>query len=105
MHLRRRRENGRFHARLREALRQVLRVVRDVEALRDIARGLEIAARKIPFIEYVREAGSEGIEMVMWLVARGALEEKVRVVHRFYHVPSSNTALGHLILENESFKK
>ena len=63
------------------------------------------AARKIPFIEYVREAGSEGIEMVMWLVARGALEEKVRVVHRFYHVPSSNTALGHLILENESFKK
>jgi hypothetical protein len=62
-------------------------------------------ARRIPFIEYVREAGSEGIEMVMWLISRGALEEKVREVYRFYHVPASNTALGHLILENESFKK
>ncbi|MGH8137284.1 MAG: class III extradiol dioxygenase subunit beta [Steroidobacteraceae bacterium] len=59
----------------------------------------EVAA--IPFIEYVREAGSEGIEMVMWLIARGALDEKVREVYRFYHVPASNTALGHLILENE----
>ena len=27
--------------------------------------------------------------------------EKVREVYRFYHVPASNTALGHLILENE----
>jgi protocatechuate 4,5-dioxygenase beta chain len=63
------------------------------------------AARAIPFIEYVRESGSEGIEMVMWLIARGALEEKVREVHRFYHVPCSNTALGHLILENASFRK
>lgn len=62
------------------------------------------AARAIPFIEYVRETGSEGIEMVMWLIARGALEEKVREVYRFYHVPCSNTALGHLILENESFR-
>jgi len=62
-------------------------------------------ARKIPFIEYVREAGSEGIEMVMWLISRGALEKNVREVYRFYHVPASNTALGHLILENESFKK
>jgi protocatechuate 4,5-dioxygenase beta chain len=61
-------------------------------------------ARRIPFIEYVREAGSEGIEMVMWLISRGALEEKVREVYRFYHVPASNTALGHLILETESFK-
>jgi protocatechuate 4,5-dioxygenase beta chain len=59
------------------------------------------AVAKIPFIEYVREAGSEGIELVMWLIARGALEEKVREVYRFYHVPASNTALGHLILENE----
>src|SRR5215470_12663510 len=63
------------------------------------------AARAIPFIEYVRETGSEGIEMVMWLIARGALDEQVREVHRFYHVPCSNTALGHLILENASFRK
>jgi protocatechuate 4,5-dioxygenase, beta chain len=59
----------------------------------------ETAAR-IPHLEYVREAGSEGIELVMWLIMRGALRERVRTVHRFYHVPASNTAVGHLILEN-----
>jgi protocatechuate 4,5-dioxygenase beta chain len=57
---------------------------------------------KIPFLEYVREAGSEAIELVMWLIARGALDAKVREVYRFYHVPTSNTALGHIILENET---
>ncbi len=59
----------------------------------------------IPHIEYVREAGSEGIELVMWLIARGAMSDvtggaKPKVRHRFYHVPASNTAVGHLILEN-----
>jgi protocatechuate 4,5-dioxygenase beta chain len=58
------------------------------------------ALAQMPHIEYVREAGSEGIELVMWLIMRGALDAKVRTVHRFYHVPASNTALGHLILEN-----
>jgi protocatechuate 4,5-dioxygenase beta chain len=57
---------------------------------------------KIPHIEYVREAGSEGIELVMWLIARGALDDTVRQTHRFYHVPASNTAVGHMILENGS---
>ena len=56
---------------------------------------------KMPHLEYVREAGSEGIELVMWLIMRGALDEKVREVYRFYHVPASNTAVGHMILENE----
>ena len=56
-------------------------------------------------IEYVKEAGSEGIELVMWLIARGAMADvaggkKPTVRHRFYHVPASNTAVGHLILEN-----
>ena len=60
---------------------------------------------QVPHIEYVREAGSEGIELVMWLIARGAMADvaggpKPRVAHRFYHVPASNTAVGHLILEN-----
>lgn len=59
----------------------------------------------MPHIDYVREAGSEGIELVMWLIARGAMAdvaggEKPHVAHRFYHVPASNTAVGHLILEN-----
>jgi protocatechuate 4,5-dioxygenase beta chain len=60
---------------------------------------------QVPHIEYVREAGSEGIELVMWLIARGAMADvaggrKPLVAHRFYHVPASNTAVGHLILEN-----
>ena len=56
----------------------------------------------VPHLDYVREAGSEGIELVMWLVMRGVLDREVRVAHRFYHVPASNTAVGHLILENPS---
>ena len=54
-----------------------------------------------PHVDYVREAGSEGIELVMWLIARGAMNDAPpAVLHRFYHVPASNTAVGHLILEN-----
>jgi protocatechuate 4,5-dioxygenase, beta chain len=68
------------------------------------------AQAAVPHIKYVREAGSEGIELVMWLVARGALSDlkngptpsnAPKVAHRFYHVPASNTAVGHLILENQ----
>jgi protocatechuate 4,5-dioxygenase beta chain len=58
------------------------------------------AAARIPHIDYLREAGSEGIELVMWLIMRGALTPHVKAVQRFYHVPASNTAVGHLILEN-----
>lgn len=54
----------------------------------------------MPHVEYMREAGSEAIELVMWLIMRGALDDAVKVTHRFYHVPASNTAIGHLILEN-----
>jgi protocatechuate 4,5-dioxygenase beta chain len=55
---------------------------------------------KIPHIDYMREAGAEGIEMVMWLIMRGALGDKVDEVYRFYTVPASNTAVGHIILAN-----
>jgi len=69
-------------------------LIRDPEAL-----------SKTPHIDYVREAGSEGIELVMWLIARGAMADVTggpapHLVQRFYHVPASNTAVGHLILEN-----
>ena len=57
---------------------------------------------RIPRDRYLREAGSEGIELVMWLIMRGALEGPVKQVHRFYHVPASNTAVGHLILQPAS---
>jgi protocatechuate 4,5-dioxygenase beta chain len=54
----------------------------------------------MPHIEYLREAGSEGIELVMWLIMRGALGDGIKELHRFYHVPASNTAVGHLVLES-----
>lgn len=62
-------------------------------------------AADISHIDYVREAGSEGIELVMWLIARGAMNDVAggkapTLKHRFYHVPASNTAVGHVILEN-----
>ncbi len=72
------------------------------------------ALAKMPHIDYVREAGSEGIELVMWLIARGAMSDlrdpaagevaagpAPKEVHRFHHVPASNTSVGHLILENK----
>ena len=67
-----------------------------------------VACAQVPHIDYVREAGSEGIELVMWLIARGAMSDvnggKVTgkaptLAKRFYHVPASNTAVGHAILE------
>ena len=62
-------------------------------------------AAAISHIDYVRDAGSEGIELVMWLIARGAMADvnggpPVELMHRFYHVPASNTAVGHAILKN-----
>ncbi len=56
---------------------------------------------KIPHTEYMREAGSEGIELVMWLIMRGALDDQAKEVYRHYHVPASNTGAGLIILENE----
>jgi protocatechuate 4,5-dioxygenase, beta chain len=59
-----------------------------------------VGLTKLQHLEYVREAGSEGIELVMWLIMRGAIDADAREVYRFYHVPASNTAVGHIILEN-----
>jgi protocatechuate 4,5-dioxygenase beta chain len=50
--------------------------------------------------DYIREAGSEGIELIMWLVMRGALKDRVRLVHRAYHVPASNTAAAIAVFDN-----
>ena len=54
--------------------------------------------RAITRLEFLREAGTEGIELIMWLIMRGALGDKVEELYRFYHVPASNTAVGHIVL-------
>ncbi len=64
------------------------RLTQDPQALRDLAHR-----------DYILQAGSEGIELIMWMVMRGALGPDVRELQRFYHVPASNTAVGHIVLE------
>ena len=55
--------------------------------------------RKITRLDFLREAGSEGIELIMWLIMRAALGDKVEELHRFYHVSASNTAVGHIVFK------
>nr|WP_294512874.1 class III extradiol dioxygenase family protein [uncultured Rhodopila sp.] len=52
-------------------------------------------------LELVELAGTQGVELLNWLVARGTLPEKARQVHVNYHIPISNTASGLLVLEPE----
>jgi protocatechuate 4,5-dioxygenase beta chain len=61
------------------------------------------ALAAIPAIEYLREAGAEAIELVMWLMMRGALGDEVDEVFRFYHVPASSTGVGSIILETRDY--
>lgn len=51
--------------------------------------------------ELVELAGSQGVELLNWLVMRGTLLGQVTQVHRNYHIPISNTATGLLVLENQ----
>jgi len=55
---------------------------------------------QLSHLEYMREAGAEAVELVMWLVMRGALGENVEEIYRFMHVPASSTGVGHIILES-----
>lgn len=71
----------------------------DIAFLDDLTRNVDRLVR-IPHVEYLREAGSEGAELVMWMIMRGALDEDAREVYRHFHVPASNTAAGLIILEN-----
>ena len=64
--------------------------------------GQDDRLRRVPHIEYLRESGSEGIELVMWLIMRGALGPRTALLHRHYHVPCSNTAIGHLVLRPDN---
>jgi len=62
-----------------------------------------VALTKIPPIEYLREAGNEAIELVMWLIMRGALGDGAVEVYRFYHVPASSTGVGNIVIESKEF--
>jgi protocatechuate 4,5-dioxygenase beta chain len=50
--------------------------------------------------DYIRQAGSEGIELIMWLIMRGAMNNTIGRVHETYHVPASNTAAALALFDN-----
>ncbi|UUX97475.1 class III extradiol dioxygenase family protein [Aquabacterium sp. J223] len=50
-------------------------------------------------VELVRQTGTQGIELLMWLAARAALGEAVVQRERLYHIPISNTAAGMMLME------
>jgi protocatechuate 4,5-dioxygenase beta chain len=52
--------------------------------------------------DLVREAGAQGVELLMWLVMRGAMTGRAIEKHHSYHVPISNTAAAVMILENQT---
>jgi protocatechuate 4,5-dioxygenase beta chain len=65
----------------------------------DSLKSDQVKLSKIGHTEYLREAGSEGIELIMWLIMRGALSDNIEEVYRFYHVPVSNSAYGLIIFD------
>ena len=52
------------------------------------------ALTKFSNFDLVEQAGSQGVELNMWLAMRGALQGKLIELHRSYHLPISNTGAG-----------
>jgi protocatechuate 4,5-dioxygenase beta chain len=50
-------------------------------------------------LDLVELTGTQGVELLNWLAARGALLGEVQKVHSNYHIPISNTASGLLAME------
>jgi protocatechuate 4,5-dioxygenase, beta chain len=69
-----------------------------LEAIEKEPRKLTALSRE----DYIRGAGSEGIEMIMWLIMRGAMNDRIRRVHSTYHVPASNTAAALALFDNRA---
>lgn len=71
----------------------------DLDCMEKLVDEPESLAR-LSIHDIVRLGGTQGTELVMWLVMRGALKENVKKVHSSYHIPISNTAAGVMVLEN-----
>jgi len=56
-------------------------------------------ATQFSTVELVELTGTQGVELLNWMVARGTLPEKVHKLHAHYHIPISNTATGVMVLE------
>jgi len=71
----------------------------DEMCMRDLIED-PLALTRFSIHELVEHAGSQGVELIMWLAMRGALGKDVAKLHSHYHIPVSNTGAGLLLLEN-----
>jgi protocatechuate 4,5-dioxygenase beta chain len=51
--------------------------------------------------ELVEKTGTQGVELLMWLAARGAVPGRVKKVTGNYHIPISTTAAGMMVLATQ----
>jgi protocatechuate 4,5-dioxygenase beta chain len=73
----------------------------DKMCLEKIVKEPELITR-YSIADLIRESGAQGVELIMWLVMRGALTGDVSEIHSSYHVPISNTASAVMLLENKT---
>jgi protocatechuate 4,5-dioxygenase beta chain len=71
----------------------------DLQCMDKIVTDPEFLAR-YSIHDLVELAGAQGVELINWLVMRGALTGRVSKLHSNYHAPISNTATGLMLLEN-----
>jgi protocatechuate 4,5-dioxygenase beta chain len=57
-------------------------------------------ATRFSNLDLVELTGTQGIELLMWLAARGTLSGNVTKLHSNYHIPISNTAAGLMLMQN-----
>jgi len=50
--------------------------------------------------ELMEQAGAEAVELIMWLVMRGALSPQARRVHRHYYAPMT-TGMGLITFQDD----
>jgi protocatechuate 4,5-dioxygenase beta chain len=73
----------------------------DMQCLRELVSSPQ-ALTRYSNLELVELAGTQGVEILNWLAARGALTGQVTQRHCSYHIPISNTAAAVMLLESES---
>ncbi len=71
------------------------------EELMELYEKDPIALTRMTHADHARLGGMESSEVIMWLVARGALSSVVKRVHKSYYLPSM-TAIATAIFENEA---
>jgi protocatechuate 4,5-dioxygenase beta chain len=72
----------------------------DLEFMRSLIENPTWATRYSTH-ELVEKAGTQGIELLMWLATRAALPGRVTQLHTNYHIPISNTAAGLMVMVNQ----